>query len=62
MVYDYPKVIFEQTALTDFQASTTVPVCPYTLSAHSFNGSFLCSNSGGVIEATISVASDLFSE
>lgn len=48
--------------VVDFQASTTVPVCPYTLSAHSFNGSFLCSNSGGVIEATISVASDSFSE
>lgn len=48
--------------VVDFQASTTVPVCPYTLSAHSFNGSFLCSNSGGVIEATIRVASDSFSE
>ena len=45
--------------LMDFQVSTTVPVC---LSAHSFNGSFLCSNSGGVIEATIRVTSDSFSE
>ena len=36
--------------VVDFQASTTVPVCPYTLSAHSFNASFLCSNSGEVID------------
>ena len=48
--------------MVDFQASTTVPVCPYSLAAHSYNGSFLCSNSGGVVEGRIRVAGVSFSE
>ena len=48
--------------VVDFQASTTVPVCPYTLSAHSYNGSFLCSNSGGVVEARFRIAGESFTE
>lgn len=46
----------------DFQASTTVPVCPYSLTPHSHNGEFLCSNNGGVVEGRIRVASDSFTE
>ena len=46
----------------DFQASTTVPVCPYSLTPHSHGGQYLCSNNGGVVEGRIRVASNSFTE
>ena len=48
--------------VVDFHASTFVPVCPFFLSAHSHNGTFLCSNNGGVVEVKFRVAGEVFSE
>ena len=48
--------------MVEFQASGTVPVCPFSLSPLPHNGSFLCSNGGGVIEGTIRVTGESFSE
>ena len=48
--------------MADFTASTTVPVCPYSLSPLTHDGMFLCSNAGGVVEGVIQITGESFSE
>ena len=48
--------------VVNFHASTFLPVCPLSPSAHSHNGTFLCSNDGGVVEVKFRIPSEVFSE
>ena len=48
--------------VVNFVASTTVPVCPFSLTPHPHQGTFLCSNGGGVAMGVVRAAGETFSE